>query len=248
MRRIALIVCTLLCVCADAAERRVLIVATSHAVLGDTGKATGAWLPEIAHPWHALRQAGIAVDLASPAGGRVPIDPGSDPRANGRGDEMVRAFLAEGVALIETSQPLAEVKGASYDAILIAGGTGAVFDLPGHAGLQALVAEAWGQGKVVAALCHGTAALLDVRLADGTWLVAGKKLTGFTNAEEARVLPQAETILPFLIETRAKERGADFQQREAFAAFTVVDGRLITGQQNNSGRELGRRLVEALKP
>ena len=246
MRLALLLVCVLMPFAGEAAERRVLIIATGHAVLGQTGRPTGAWLPEIAHPWHELRQAGIAVDLASPAGGRVPIDPGSDPRTGGRGDDVVRAFLAEGLPLIEESLALTAIDAARYDAVLVAGGTGAVFDLPGNAALQALITAMWTEGKIVAAICHGTAALLDLRLADGSWLVAGRRLTGFTNAEEARVLPQAGQILPFLIETRARERGADFQQGEAFASFTVVDGRLITGQQNHSGRELGRHLVTAL--
>ena len=248
---LALVTCAL--AAADPAPaRKVLIVATSHAVLGSTGYPTGAWLTEIAHPWHELTTAGFTVELASPKGGAVPIDPYSDPQTPvgmTKGDLLAWGFLSNPAtkAALATSQTIAAVKPQDYAAILIAGGNGAIFDLADQPDLQRTVAAFWDAGKPVAALCHGTAGLLNVRLADGSLLLKGRKVTGFSNAEEtiAQKAVGAE-YLPFFIETETPKRGGTFVCGAPFQSFTVTDGRLITGQQNFSGTELAHRLVAVI--
>lgn len=239
---------------ASAQARKVLMVVTSHAVLGKTGYPTGVWLTEVAHPWYELTAAGFQVELASPKGGATPIDPYSDPAAPvgmTKDDLLAWGFLANPATkqALASTKPLSAVDPGAYAAIVVAGGNGAIFDLGTDATLQSLIVRMWADGKVVATLCHGSAALLDVKLADGTQLIAGKRITGFSNAEEA-IAQKAigSEYLPYYIETEAGKRGATFAAGAPFQPFTVVDagGRLITGQQNFSGGELGRLVVAAL--
>jgi putative intracellular protease/amidase len=166
-------------------------------------------------------------------------------------DVLAWGFLANPATkqALAATRPLSDVDPAVYAAIVVAGGNGAIFDLGTDATLQRVIARMWTDGKIVAALCHGSAALLDVKLADGTHLIAGKRVTGFSNAEEA-IAQKAigAEYLPYYIETEAGKRGATFAAGAPFRPFTVVDGggRLITGQQNFSGDELGRLVVGAL--
>jgi putative intracellular protease/amidase len=254
-----LILLFILCSVSEAAEqsapvRKVLMVVTSHALLGKTGYPTGFWLTELAHPYHELTTAGFQVDIASPKGGPAPIDPYSDPNTpNGitKDDLIARDFLAnpETKAAIAQTLPLAKIDSSVYMAVIIAGGNGAVFDLADNSDLQHIVADLWASKKVVAALCHGTAGLLNVKLADNSSLIAGKRVTGFSNAEEAMAQKAINAdYLPFYVETEAKNRGAPCVCGAPFQPFTVVDGdgRLITGQQNFSGTEVGRLVVAAL--
>ncbi len=241
---------------APSAGGRVLIVTTSHAVLGRTGYPTGVWLPEVTHPYFELTQAGFEVDLASVAGGRPPIDPYSDPaNPNGinRDDIISTGFLQTPAhaAKLASTLKLAEVDASQYRAVVFAGGNGAVFDLRGLPEAERLVRVLWKSGGTIAALCHGTAALLDVKLDDGSYLVAGEKVTGFSNAEEKIAQAQigAGEYLPFYLETELGKRGARFESTAPFQPFVTVGrgGRLITGQQNFSGGLLGRALVARLK-
>ncbi|MFM2091986.1 MAG: hypothetical protein RLZZ127_2475 [Planctomycetota bacterium] len=236
-----------------AAPRKVLMVVTSHAVLGATGYPTGLWITEAAHPWQELVHAGFQVDIASPKGGAVPVDPYSDPRTPvgmTKDDLAAWGFLANPAtakALAE-SIPLAAVDPSAYTAIVVAGGNGAIFDLGRTPALQSLIARMWSDGKVVGTICHGTAALLDVRLADGTALIAGRRITGFTNQEEAIAQKTiGAEYLPYYIETEAGKRGATFVAGAPFSSQVVVDGRLITGQQNMSGTAFGAAVVAALR-
>jgi putative intracellular protease/amidase len=254
---LVLVACCGLLAAADqpaAPARKVLMVVTSHAILGKTGYPTGLWLTELAHPYHALTEAGFQVDIASPKGGAAPIDPYSDPNAPvgmTKNDLIAWGFLANPTtkAAIANTTALAKVDPAAYEAVIIAGGNGAIFDLADDKDLQRVVAALWTGNKVVAALCHGTAGLLNVKLADGSNLIAGKRITGFSNVEEgiAQKAIGAE-YLPFYIETETPKRGATFACGAPFQSFTVVDGggRLITGQQNFSGAEVGRLVVAAL--
>jgi putative intracellular protease/amidase len=231
--------------------RRVLMVVTSHAVLGDTGRPTGYWLPELAHPYHTFAEAGFAVDIASPQGGRAPVDPGSVPDPAGS-DTVALAFVADETAqaAMATTTALAAVDPTAYQAVVVVGGNGAMFDLAGNAEAQRIIAGVWNQGGVVAALCHGSAALLDVTLPDGRLLIAGQVITGFSNAEEDIVQRGFDhDFLPFRIETEVPKRGAQFRCGPPFRSFIHIagGGRLITGQQNLSGLELGQAVVLALQ-
>lgn len=221
---------------------RALIVVTSHDRLGETGKQTGYYLPEVTHPYYALRDAGVEVDIASPRGGEAPMDSGSrdltDP-ANAR-------FLdsAADRDKITRTIPLADVDPAAYDGILFAGGHGTMWDFRDDPHVQRLAAAIHQRGGVVAAVCHGPAALVDVKLSSGDYLVAGKKVTGFSNAEEeAAKLTQ---VVPFLLESMLVERGGRYHKADLWQERVVTDGRLVTGQNPASAAGVGREVARLL--
>lgn len=236
----------------SAAAPRVLIVTTSHAILGKTGYPTGLWLPELTHPWFELTQAGIEVDFASPKGGRPPIDPYSDPtNPNGinTDDVISTGFLntPKHAENFNATLRLGEVDPSRYAAVIVAGGNGAVFDLRGQPDAQRVIKAVWSRGGVVGALCHGSAALLDIEI-DGKKLVAGRKVTGFTNVEEGIAQKQiGAEYLPFYLQDELMKQGGVFQEGPPFQPALVVDGRLVTGQQNFSGSLVGRAVVDMLK-
>lgn len=240
----------------EAARGRVLIVATSHAVLGATGYPTGVWLSEVTHPYFLFLEAGLEVDIASVKGGAVPIDPYSDPLnpkgINGR-DLISRGFLSvpEHKAKLEASLELAKVDPARYAAVVFAGGNGALFDFPGSAEVTRVAQGAYDGGRVLATLCHGAAALLNLKAGDKP-LVMGRAVTGFSNEEEA--LAQAQIVgkdgkpyVPMFLEDELSKRGAAWREGAPFRPFAVADGRLITGQQNFSGLETARLVLQALE-
>lgn len=217
---------------------KVLIALTSHAELGDTGRKTGFYVPEVAHPYAVFTAAGYEVDYVSVAGGEPPRD-GVKP-----GDEVVAAFLAEqGSRLAETPTP-DQVKAADYDAVLFAGGHGTMWDFPPSTALAALAAEIYENGGVVAAVCHGPAALVNLALSDGTHLVSGRRVSAFTNAEEEAV--GLTDVVPFALETALVERGAEFTKAGEFADHAVADRRLVTGQNPASATSVARLTLQEL--
>lgn len=217
---------------------KVLIALTSHAELGDTGRQTGFYVPEVAHPYAVFTAAGYEVDYVSVAGGEPPRD-GVKP-----GDEVVAAFLADqGSRLAETPTP-DQVKAADYDAVLFAGGHGTMWDFPPSTALAALAAEIYENGGVVAAVCHGPAALVNLTLSDGTHLVSGRRVSAFTNAEEAAV--GLTEVVPFALETALVERGAEFTKAGEFADHAVADRRLVTGQNPASATSVARLTLQEL--
>ncbi len=234
------------------AARRILMVAASPAVHPTLGYPVGAWASEITHPWLAFTEAGFDVRLASPDGGALVLDGYSDPRdpsGYSAHDLISLGFLTSPAhaALLQDTARLADESPEGYDALVITGGQSPMFTFRGHAGLQALIRGFWDAEKVVAALCHGVSALLDVTLADGSWLVAGRTMTGFANIEEDFAnAAMGTTVMPWRIEDAARERGANFVQAGLFRPFAIRDGRLVTGQQNFSGGETARVVLEAL--
>lgn len=221
---------------------KVLLVLTSHDRLGDTGRSTGFYLPEAAHPWRELAAAGYAVDLISPAGGKPPID-GAD-----LDDPVQQAFLddpAMSEQLADTRRPEA-VDAAAYDAIFFAGGHGTMWDFRGNPALAALASHVYEAGGVVGAVCHGPAGLVDVTLSDGRPLVAGKRVAAFTNDEERAA--GLTDVVPFLLADALTERGATHDTAPEFTEHVVVDGRLVTGQNPASAAAAGRAVAEALGP
>ncbi|MEM6755813.1 MAG: type 1 glutamine amidotransferase domain-containing protein [Planctomycetota bacterium] len=223
------------------AAKHALIVLTNHADLGDTGRATGFYLSEAAHPWHVFKRAGFEVSLASPMGGDAPIDPTSLDRT----DPVNAAFLdeyASGNAV--PTRPLNDVDPASIDAIFFAGGHGTMFDFPQCPAVKAKTAAVYERGGVVGAVCHGPAALVDVTLADGSHLVDGKRVAAFTNAEERAV--ELTDAMPFLLQTTLQERGAEFVPAPNFEANVVVDERLVTGQNPASAEGAAEAIVVLL--
>jgi putative intracellular protease/amidase len=215
-----------------------LIVVTSATRLDDT-HPTGVWLDEYATIYLALCEAGVDLTVASPAGGPAPIDPKTTPDA---GAEVRWRRALE--ALSQTHR-LAEVDAEAFDAIVFPGGHGPLMDLatdPRAAGLAGAFAA---DGRIVGALCHGPAALLEARDADGAPLVSGRKVTGFTNGEEA--LAGLQTAVPFLLETRLREAGAAFEHALLPGGCHVVrDANLVTGQNPASSDTFARVLLEAL--
>ncbi|MFE4059317.1 type 1 glutamine amidotransferase domain-containing protein [Streptomyces sp. NPDC059096] len=222
-------------------SRRVLHVLTSHATLGDTGAPTGFHLGETVTPWRRLRADGHAVDFVSVRGGRPPMI-GYDPH-----DPAQRAFLADpaGGGLLDRTPRPEEVDPAAYAGVLFVGGHGTMWDFRGHPALHALARHVYESGGVVAAICHGPAALVDLTLSDGTHLVAGRELTAFSQVSEtARGLAD---VVPFSLQTALEERGAVFSAARDRRSHVVVSGRLVTGQNPQSAAELADRTSALLR-
>jgi len=224
---------------------KILIVLTSHDKLGDTGKPTGFWLEEFAAPYYVFKDAGAEIVLASPKGGQPPLDPKSDaPDAQ---TEMTKRFKndAEGQALLANTHKLDEVSAEDFDAVFYPGGHGPLWDLTGNAKSIALIESFIQARKPVAAVCHAPAALVQVRGADGEYLVKGKQVAGFTNTEEEGV--QLTEVVPFLLEDKLKEIGGDYSKGPDWASYVRVDGLLVTGQNPASSEEAARELLKLLK-
>lgn len=220
--------------------KRILLALTSHGQLGDTGRSTGYYLSEAAHPWQVFTAAGYQVDLVSPRGGRPPAD-GADP-----GDASQQAFLSDpriAGQLADTMTP-ADVDPAAYDAIFYAGGHGTMWDFPADAGLAGIARAVYESGGVVAAVCHGPAALVDITLSDGQPLVSGKAVTGFSNGEEAA--SGLTAIVPFLLQDALEKLGGHYSSAANFEPHVVVDGRLVTGQNPASAAGAAEAVTKVL--
>ncbi|GAA1230512.1 type 1 glutamine amidotransferase domain-containing protein [Oryzihumus leptocrescens] len=221
--------------------KKILIALTSHEALGDTGRTTGFYLSEAAHPWKVFTEAGFTVDLVSVAGGQPPVD-GKD-----LDDPIQDAFLKDPqvAAKLASTPRAAEVAAADYDAIFYAGGHGVMWDFPQDAALAGLARDIYEAGGVVAAVCHGPAGLVNVTLSDGSHLVDGKAVAGFTNEEEEAV--GLTDVVPFLLQSTLEERGAKHSGGADFEAHVVVDGRLATGQNPASATGVAEAVVDLLK-
>ncbi len=224
----------------------VLFVTTSCDLL-PPDHPTGTWLEEFAVPYTALSEAGISIRVVSPKGGATPIDPRSGPTEEDR-KKWPAAFqaLASTGRLAEVSGPRTEATAEGFDAIFIPGGHGPLIDLTHDEDLQHLIAAFHRAGKIIAAVCHGPTALLNVRNASGEALVKGRKVTSFTNFEER--LARLHNRVPFLLEDALKERGADFESALLpMTSHVVRDGNLITGQNPPSSSGITEELLAALR-
>ncbi|WP_293355764.1 MULTISPECIES: type 1 glutamine amidotransferase domain-containing protein [unclassified Microcoleus] len=221
-------------------SQKVLIVLTSHDTLGDTGKETGFYLPEVTHPLDAFNRAGLTVDFVSPQGGKAPMV-GIDLE-----DPLNKAFLddSEQVSRVENTLNPAQIDPAEYGAIFYAGGHGTMWDFADNDRLAQIAAAIYEAGGVVGAVCHGPAALVNIKLSDGTYLVADKTVAAFTNEEEAAV--GLTEIVPFLLESKLIERGANFTKVPNFQVCVVASERLVTGQNPASAGGVGERMVELI--
>jgi putative intracellular protease/amidase len=211
----------------------VLIVLTSHGVKGSTGEPTGFYLGEVTHPMAVLEAAGIPVELASIQGGEPPVD-GLDLKDETNARYWNDAKFREA---IRTTPTLASVDPARYSAILFAGGHGAAWDFPDSPAVQQQARAVWEQGGVVAAVCHGPTALVNVTLSNGRHLVDGKHVAAFTDDEERAV--KLDTVVPFLLATTLTQRGAIHHPAPNWTDKVVVDGRLVTGQNPQSAHGVG---------
>jgi putative intracellular protease/amidase len=220
----------------------ILFVLTSHSVKGSTGKPTGWYLSEAAHPWKVLHDKGMQVEFMSPQGGLAPVD-GFDLKDPVNKEFWENAAVQSG---LKNTLPPDKVDFRKYAAIHFVGGHGAMWDFPGNAAIAKIAAGIYENKGVVAAVCHGPAGLVDVKLSDGAYLVKGKRVAAFTNDEEAAVgLTQ---VVPFLLADRLKERGAIHVPAEKWTDNVQVDGRLVTGQNPQSAGTVGRKLAELLRP
>jgi putative intracellular protease/amidase len=219
--------------------KHVLFVLTNTAEIGPNHRSTGYFFPEVAHPYEVFANAGVAVEYASLLGGTPPED-GYD-----ESDPAQLAFRnSAAIRRTSRSRKLSEVDVLDYDAVFFPGGLGPMVDIANNPEIQRVVERAWNGGKIVAAVCHGPAALLGAKLEDGTPLVQGRKLTGFSNDEESGY---AQDDVPFLLETALRTEGAQYQSADVWQEYVVVDGRLMTGQNPASGGALAKVIVEALR-
>jgi putative intracellular protease/amidase len=223
---------------------RVLMVLTSHDRLGNTGGKTGFWLEEFAAPYYILKDAGLDVTLASPKGGQPPLDPRSDDPDSET--ESMRRFKndPETQAALANTVKLSDVSPDEYDAVFYPGGHGPLWDLAEDRDSVALIESIYAAGKPVGAVCHGPAALRRAKAPDGTPLVRGKAVTGFSNTEEAAV--GLTDVVPFLVEDMLKQNGGDYSKADNWQPHAVTAGNLVTGQNPASSEATARALVGLL--
>jgi len=222
---------------------KILMVLTSHDQLGNTGRKTGFWLEEFAAPYFVFRDAGVQLTLASPKGGQPPVDPKSDEPEN-QTSAMTR-FKQDKTAqndLAHTAK-LADMKSEDFDTIFYVGGHGPMWDIAESTDSIALIESFYNSGKPIALVCHSPGVLHRVTY-KGAPLVKGKHLTGFTNGEEEQV--QLTHVVPFLVEDELLRLGAIFEKVANWQPFSVVDGRLITGQNPASSTLAAQNLLSLL--
>lgn len=232
--------------------KRILMVVANPSVSTTLGWPVGFWAAELTHAYYEFVEAGYQVDIASPRGGKVEFDAFSDPRdpsGYSAEDLISMGFIHTPplMALLENTRSINDVKVSDYDAIVVVGGQSPMFTFPQEKRLHKLIAEFYEAEKVTAALCHGTCALLYVKLSDGKHLIKDRTMTGFANVEEDFADQYVgKKVMPFRIEDEAKKLGANFITGGLFKEFAVRDGRLITGQQQYSGRATAKLVIEAL--
>ena len=218
-------------------KKHILMIVTSADTMTPSNKETGIWLSEFAEPYIAFTKAGMDISVASPKGGKAPVD--------SRSLQGVPPAHLDTAKHLEQTMKLSDVRDtARYDAVFLPGGHGAMFDLSGNSDLNRILREMHKDDKIMAAVCHGPAGLTCARLDSGDALVAGKRLTAFTNAEEKEI--ELDGHMPFLLETRLKELGAHFVQGKNWEDHVEVDGNLITGQNPQSAQKTAAEVLRAL--
>jgi putative intracellular protease/amidase len=222
------------------AMKKILFVVTSNSTKGSTGQPTGYYLAEVSHAWEVLKNAGYEIDFVSPLGGKPPVD------GFNLNDAVNKAFVDDVVYQnkINSSLKPSQVHVSDYAAIYYAGGHGTMWDFADNKQLAKIAATIYEAGGAVAAVCHGPAGLVNIKLSNGKYLIDGKKINGFTNEEEIAV--KLENVVPFMLETKLIERGAIFEKAGLWQEKVVVDGRLVTGQNPASAKKVGEELLKVL--
>jgi putative intracellular protease/amidase len=242
------------------AKKRIAIVIANQMISTTTGWPVGFWWSELTHPYHVFTEVGYEVEVFSPSGGACQADGMSDPNdASGysKTDLISQGFIhtPELMALVDNTKKVADIDVAAFDAIVVAGGQAPMFSFEGASALHTKFAAFYEAGKVAAALCHGVAILAYAKGSNGEYIAKGKTVTGFANCEEDfadnavwsyNMLPHGTHMMPWRIEDRLKELGANFVQSGLWRSFAVRDGNLITGQQNFSGAETAQLIIETL--
>lgn len=220
----------------------ILIVVTNHTELGDSGEKTGWFCSEVSHPLEVFREAGFNVTFCSPKGGKAEVDPGSVDRS----DELNAKMLdntADMDSLSNTFKP-EDLDASAYKAVFFAGGHGAMWDFPDNSALQQLTRTIYDSGRVVSAVCHGPAALVNAKVGDGSLLVANREITCFTDSEEVAVKKDGD--MPFMLASRLEERGATLNHAADFEACVRVSDRLVTGQNPASAHGVAQEVVRLI--
>lgn len=242
------------------ARKRVAIVIANPAVSTTTGWPVGFWWSELTHPWLAFHEVGYEVEVFSPDGGACTADGMSDPNdpsGYSRTDLVSQGFIhtPELKALVDHTKKVADIDVSAFDAIVVAGGQAPMFTFDGATELHAKFVAFFEAGKVAAALCHGCAILAYAKDSRGEYIAKGRTVTGFANVEEDfadnavwsyGLLPRDKHVMPWRIEDRLSDIGANYVQGGLWRGFAVRDGNLVTGQQNFSGTETARLVIEAL--
>lgn len=224
--------------------KKVLVVLPSHDQLGNTGKKTGFWLEEFTDPYYKFIDNGYEVTIASPRGGKPPVDPKSIQKENQ--SESTQRFEKDksAQAKLENTLVLSQVSASDYDTLFLPGGHGPMWDLSSDENMKKIVEDFYSDKKIVSAVCHGPAGLLQATDRNGNSILKGKKITGFTNNEESAVgLTKA---VPFSLENRMKELGGKFEKGQDFKPFVISDGQLITGQNPKSALPAAEKVIEIL--
>ena len=216
--------------------KKILMVVTNHTTITDDHK-TGLWLEEFAVPYNVFKENGYDVKVTSIQGGRVPLDP------NSIGEE--HAEWKEAEKELENTEKLSAVSDEIFDAVFLPGGHGTMFDFPDDDTLQKVLQNHAEAGKIISAVCHGPSGLVNATYKDGTPLVKGKTVTSFTDSEEREM--ELDRYMPFLLETKLREKGANFVNGKNWDDFSVRDGILVTGQNPQSSRSTAEKVVEALE-
>ncbi|MGP0035368.1 MAG: type 1 glutamine amidotransferase domain-containing protein [Solirubrobacteraceae bacterium] len=231
---------------------KVLIVVANPSTSTTLGWPVGFWGAELTHPYYELTERGIEVTIASPDGGRVEMDSLSDPRdpSQWSAEDLITMGFVNTPALmnlLEDTPRLADLDLDEFDAIMVAGGQSPMFTFRENDDLKRAIRHFYESQKLTAIYCHGTAVLADLTLSDGSYLVDGKTVTGFANAEEEFSDSfVGQQVMPWRVEDVLRERGANYVQAGLFKAFAIRDGRLITGQQQYSGRKVAQMVIEAM--
>ena len=234
-------------------SKKILMVVSNPATSTTVGGPVGFWASELIHPYDAFTRRGYDVTIASPEGGPVALDAMSDPRdpsGYSADDTLSKDYLdrPDFAARLDDTAALDDVDLDAFDAVVVCGGQAPMFTFDEATNVHDALRRFYDAGKPTAALCHGVSALLYVEDADGAPFLRGKTVTGFSNAEEDQADAMVgQTVMPFRIEDEAKAQGAQFIAAEPWTAFATRDGHLITGQQQHSGAETARLVIEALE-
>ncbi|MDD7909999.1 type 1 glutamine amidotransferase domain-containing protein [Pseudovibrio exalbescens] len=231
----------------DLAGHRALIVTTSHDTLGETGRATGVFGSEMTVPYYVFLEAGLDVDIASIKGGEIPVEPWSMSWPLATPEDLRFKKDPAAMAMLRDSLPITEVDPSAYDVIFLAGGWGAAYDLAQSDELAQVITKANAQGAVLGSVCHGALGLVNAQNTEGSPLIEGRRVTGVTDKQ---IKELGIEITPLHPESEMRSMNAVFEAetawRDFFATHTVVDGNLVTGQNQNSGYETAHRILELL--
>jgi putative intracellular protease/amidase len=225
--------------------KRILNVVSNVSHYEDPSEPTGLWLSELTHAYHVFAEAGYEQTIVSPQGGLSPLEPRSLKFPNF--DKTAKAWKADDakMALLANTAAPADIDSADFDAIYFTGGHAVMYDFPDSEGLQRITREIFERGAIVSSVCHGYCGLLNTKLSDGSYLIAGRKMTGFAWNEE--VLARVDKLVPYNAEEAAKKHGALYEKGKIpFKSYAVVDGNLVTGQNPGSAKETARKVAALL--